>query len=62
MIGFLGRMTLAIIVTAMLVFGGLLVGYSNSGNASTRYFHHYVPEQGNNGTMVHTYPHHPQVN
>ena len=62
MIGFLSRMTLAIIVTAMLVFGGLLVVYSNSGNASTKYSHHYVPKHHNNGTMVHTYPHHPQVN
>ncbi len=61
MIGFLGRMTLAVIVTAMLVFGGLLIVYSNSGNASAKYSHHYVPKQ-HNSTWVHVYPHHPQVN
>ena len=33
MIGFLSRMTLAVIITAMLVFGGLLVVANNSSDA-----------------------------
>jgi hypothetical protein len=60
MIGFLGRLTLTVIVTAMLVFGGLLVVANNSSDACRRdtYSHPYKHLRQENGGWNHAYPHH----
>ena len=60
MIGFLGRMTLAVIVTAMLVFGGLLVVANHNSDACRRdtYTHPYKQHRMHDGGWAHAYPHH----
>ena len=59
MISFLGRMTLAVIVTAMLVFGGLLVVANDSSDACDGHGtkHVYKIERIGN-TTYHYYDHH----
>ena len=58
MIGFLGRMTLAVIVTAMLVFGGLLVVANNNSDACDGHGTEHVYKIVKRGNLtVHHYNH-----
>ncbi len=56
----MGRIVLTVILTAMFVFGSMLVLTGNDSDAAN-YKHHYKHKHKQGGSLDHAYPHHPKI-